>query len=340
MRPLALCAALLATLTTSCSDPIEPPSRVDGVRVLAVKATPALAAPGERVSLEMLVADGQSRPLQIAWFGGCDDPAGDEPSSCFAPLTASIHALDDTALSAGATVPGQVGAGVSFSYEMPADIISRRAPPPGGQPPYGLSYVFFAACAGTLQKAPLEGAPHGLGIRCVDGAGAELGSRELVVGYLPLKAYEGVRNAAPTLQSVTVSGRASLSAACKADGDCSAGEVCGAKGVCLPVVSPCDDDDCEGTPVGAIVSDSSVETDLSTLPPALETVWVSFFADRGKFGDDARLFAEPDGNVRPVSTLTSPLKPTAGFRGEMRVWVVVHDNRVGVDYRELSVMVR
>jgi len=74
---LTLCLA-------ACASPLPPPSLVDSLRVLAVRADPPIATPGAEVTLDLLIADphGADRPLAIGW-AGCLDPTGGDPASCF-----------------------------------------------------------------------------------------------------------------------------------------------------------------------------------------------------------------------------------------------------------------
>ena len=52
---------LLAALVTACDSPFPPASRVEGVRIMAVRSDDPLARPGETVQLTMLVDDGAEK---------------------------------------------------------------------------------------------------------------------------------------------------------------------------------------------------------------------------------------------------------------------------------------
>jgi len=67
MRP-SLAALLLSLPLAACLEDLPSPSVVDDLRVLAVKAEPAEAAPGDSVTLEALVVDPLARPPRYAWY--------------------------------------------------------------------------------------------------------------------------------------------------------------------------------------------------------------------------------------------------------------------------------
>jgi hypothetical protein len=351
LAPLAL-PALLAALA-SCSEPLDPPSRLDGLRVLAVKTEPPLARPGERVSLEMLAVDGAAgdpaRRVRKLWLGGCHAPEGDLPSSCFDRLAPALRALspgdlDDELAPLDGPAAGIVGFGNQFQQDVPLDAVARGPAPSAGVPRYGLSYVFFAACAGSLRPlGERQAAPHGLAITCLLPDGSTAPARDFVVGYVPIKAYDELRNQPPIIRGLTVAGLAPSGAACDEGAACPAGEACGTQGACVPVVPACtasSDDDCEAPPFVAIVGADSVELDPTSLPPSPETVWVAYFMERGKLGDDARLVSDPGGGVRPPEALASGIIPARGHVGPARLWAVARDNRLGVSWASQEILVR
>ena len=72
--------------------------------------------------------------------------------------------------------------GDTVSFTIPPDIITSRPPPQDPkQPPYGLSYVFFAVCAGTFERRPRRPPIS----RCAASTrlGMPLGSNDFVAGY-------------------------------------------------------------------------------------------------------------------------------------------------------------
>jgi hypothetical protein len=329
-----------------CSDPLDPASRVDSLRVLAVRADPPFVKPGETSQLSMLLVDrpGAERPVHVVWLAGCDEPEGDLPSSCFPVLARRLEGVSDEELGRDdLAVPGVLGHGTSFSLETSPDAISRRPPPPEGIVPYALSYVFFAACAGEIRKVPLAEASHGIPLGCFGDEGAELGAEDFVVGYVPVRVYVALRNDAPVIESTVMDGRGPSHAPCVSDEECPAGEGCSARSRCVPVVPACrssDEDDCPHPSFAAVVGPSSVEIDLTTRPETAETVWIAYFTDAGRFEDDARLVSDPGSGIRGASAQASKFLPGRGVTGSIRWWAVAHDNRMGVSWIEEEAIVR
>ena len=79
---VAVVVAVLAA-PTGCSEQLTPQSVVSGLRVVAVRADPPTAAPGETVRLDALVVDpfGEDRALTRLW-AACVNPPGDNPARC------------------------------------------------------------------------------------------------------------------------------------------------------------------------------------------------------------------------------------------------------------------
>jgi hypothetical protein len=75
LAPLALLAG--------CAEELTPQSLVYDMRVLAVRAEPAAAAPGDTVHLDALVVDpfGDDRPITMLW-AACVNPPADSPARC------------------------------------------------------------------------------------------------------------------------------------------------------------------------------------------------------------------------------------------------------------------
>src|SRR6185295_12325389 len=126
-----------------CGPEFDPGNEIKTLRVLAVKKDKPYAQPGEHVNLQLLWHDPKGRKdseIQRAFIGGCVNPPGDLYYGCFAQYGQG---------GAGGLPP--LGAGDTFSVQLPSDIISSRPPPEPGQPRYGLYIVFFAVCAGTIE---------------------------------------------------------------------------------------------------------------------------------------------------------------------------------------------
>ena len=133
-----------------CGPDFDPPSELHSLRVLAVQKDVPYAQPGDTVNLQMLWQDasplaGPDRKITIAWSPPCINPPGDLYYACFSdPDTFGDMVKQDPA------------SPEHTSFVVPSNIISERPPPADGSnnPPYGLSYVFFAICAGELTLLP------------------------------------------------------------------------------------------------------------------------------------------------------------------------------------------
>ena len=129
----------------------------------------------------------------------------------------------------------RVGAGERFAYSIPPRIIENH--PPSQDPaikPYGVSFVFFTACAGHIEVAPdwqnadfgpgskLENATLGFPFQCLDNTtGKALGPDDYVAGYTQQFVYgDGSANLNPTIRGVDFNGGSVDSKFFCKDGDC------------------------------------------------------------------------------------------------------------------------
>jgi hypothetical protein len=201
MRRTLLATTLL--LLTGCGASYEAQSTITGVRILGVKKDTPYAAPGDTVKFRMLLHDGAESPrkVNVQWLGGCENPPGDLYAGCLAGLTAD----GGTPKTLFDLFPNQ-GNGFEFSYTLTKDIISRR-PSQGDKvkTPYGVSYVFFAACTGHFDKAPSD---ETFPVACFDDTGARVGSDGFIVGYSQIFAYQDFRNGNPVVTGFQVDGHA------------------------------------------------------------------------------------------------------------------------------------
>jgi hypothetical protein len=334
-----LCLSALAG--TGCAPEFERPSELRTLRVLAVQKDKPYARPGETVNLEMLWHDGlyeegstePRRPVQIAWLSGCFDPPADLFYGCFADLPDPQFSTCTT----GGAEPCE-----RFSFEMPADVISRRPRPlDPTQPPYGIAFVFFAACAGTLGPAPATSEQRAFPIGCFDAGGQPLGPEDFVAVYSIVFSYDAFANQNPIITGFEFNGEP-----VPADQMCIGGEcqdkvfpdvACGAG----PCIETCEEDgdpvDCDGTKFRPIVDRSSAELDeisVVTRGRTLgEQMWINYYVDRGGVKSDARLLndAVAGWNDDYGTELFGPKDA-----GRLRIWAVVHDNRGGMSWASIA----
>lgn len=327
-------ASLLAVGAAGCGSKFDKSSEIKSLRVLAVQKDLPYAKPGTPVNLRILMWDGKSpvdgprREVQTVWFGGCEDPAGDLYYGCFEQLASKFSAFQ-TQGAPTADLAKYVHQGSSFTWTLSDDIIDRRPAEPGAVAPYGLSYVFFAACAGRLGAAPpRDDAPFPLPIACLDPNGQPLGPDDFVPGFSAIYSYESITNANPIVRGLNlddVGMPAWADDAPAPDG--------------VPHVPRCTGGDCTHELL-VDVDRASVEQDPgATTPdgaPLSEQLWVDYYATAGDVQKPARLVndATTGWNADQTTEWTAPEEP-----GPVVVWAVVHDNRGGVEWFRSRIIV-
>lgn len=235
--------ALAALVVLACEDPVPPYSpRLD---ILAVRAEPPEARPGQRVELT-LVHEGMVQPVfdadregfSIVWFGGCINPPSLEYYGCIPSLHALAAELPER-LTGDPSLASRIGLGQHYSLTLPEaallDTNSGRR---------GVAYVFFAVCRGRLELAlELE---DQLPVRCLDDAGHEVDADGLATGFTTIPISPMPTNHNPTIRGVTLDGQAIEALPCAFDEDCPAGTGagwsygCSSARVCSPALAVCD----------------------------------------------------------------------------------------------------
>jgi hypothetical protein len=363
------CLALLPVGLLGCGTSFDSIGQLDGVRVLGVEKSNPLAAPGEQIELRMLAHDtgpigGKSskpRPaIQTAWLSGCVNPPADLYQGCFLQFGQVLAQLgidpenaiggNDGAANAEllaqlAKVGIGLGFGETFRYAVPSDIISRKPPPTApGASPYGLSYVFFAACAGTLVPDVDAGE---FPIRCIDDDGKPVGARDFVAGYTSIYSYLDNTNRNPKLLGFEAGGKAQKAAntciaeACEALAWDASRKCDGSE----PKVAACGDEsmpgNCPTLKFKAKVDPKSVDDDpilsRDNGVDATEQMWVNYHTDRGQFMSDLSLVNDP--SVGFINDAEGEfVAPEA--KGKAHVWTVVRDNRGGTTWGRFDICVQ
>jgi hypothetical protein len=334
----------------------DPASKVDSVRLFAVRADKPYAKPGETVTLEALVADARKdkpRPAVLYWIPIlCLNPQDDLYYLCFASPGDGGHQAGTTRLipvgayadagagGAGADGGGLTGAnpfasiptgvdlapflpqGPTFSFQMPSDAIQPRK----GSDPYGLVVVFNVLCAGRVEFATRDpaGGAQQVPVLCMDDNGVKLPPSDYVIGISRVYSWGGRVNTNPVVEKLTLAG---------ADVDL-------AKGITVDRCTNAKQSDCPEIKLGVRVSDSSWEnnpSDVTRDGPLHEQIWVDWYSDLGEFGDQARLlFDTHAGRISDSDVVfRAPKDPTDGT-----VWAVVHDNRGGAAWIVVPLHVR
>ena len=343
---------LLAALAfLGCANDFAPPSRVDTLRVLDVVPEPASGAPGQTSMLDLVVADaapaadaaGVARTLQVAWLGGCHNPPSRQFFGCFPLLDAiatrlSARVIDTPAASLPAAV---FGIGPRYALTVPEDIL-KNAPKAASDPVhFGVSYAFFAVCAGELRPRPdlTDRVP----LECVDAqSGHALGRQDFVTGYATLYSYEGATNHNPVLPSMHFGAATVSPAPCTQDADCAGlvdeqqagfSEVCGSQGSCALSLPACPaSGECPTILVSPDVEPASAEA----LPgeDAHEIVWASFYSTHGSF-DTATQLVNDRGTGFIADHGSYFHRPHTA--GPTTIWVTVNDQRGGSAFQSVEV---
>lgn len=204
-------AAGVAALAPGCAGTFKPIGKVDKLRVFTVTTDTPYAQPGDTVTLTLEYADALDdgvegpRNVQVLWIGGCFNPPGDLYFACFEQLASVFEGFDPSG-----GLPPELGFGPTYELTIPDDIVSSRPPTAGDR--YGIGFVFFLACAGTL--GPIEdleaegsGTAGAFPIGCFDDAGNRLGAESFIPGYTQVYAFEDGRvNQNPELAGLKLDG--------------------------------------------------------------------------------------------------------------------------------------
>ena len=332
-----MCTALL--LLVGCGDDFDAPSKLQSLRVMAVKKDLPYGRPGEDVTLTMLWHDASAaapRSIQRAWISGCFNPRGDLYFNCFS----AGESTDPAALPLGWAFTE----GDSVTVSLPGDIISSRpALQDDKQPRYGVAIVFFFACAGQVGPAP-PAKRERFPIACYDANGRELGASEFTAGFTQINAYEALRNENPRITGFAVNGRvapidcqgeACLNAPPPVPIDCATGDV--------RCVRSCADDgheDCPGIDVVPLVDKASAEVNeallLSSGERLTEQLWVNYYSDRGGIDAFTKIVSSSDSGFNE-SYGTEFFAPRNA--GPVQLWATVHDSRGGAEWVRLRLFV-
>ncbi|HYQ41062.1 MAG TPA: hypothetical protein VER11_03820 [Polyangiaceae bacterium] len=339
-------AGLLSLLAVGCGPDFDPPSELHSLRILAVQKDIPYAQPGDTVNLQMLWQDasplaGPDRKIQIAWSPPCFNPAGDLYYACFSD--------PDTF---GDMVKVDPSNPERTSVDIPTNIISSRPAPTDGSknPPYGLTYVFFAACAGQLTLLSNSG-DNAFPVGCKDASGKLLGADDFVAGYTSIYSFDGFSNHNPVIKGFEFRGnqlpdsRFCLGDDCLAldgstpalDFDCDDPEN---SALCIPTCADDGDPSCTGYGFRPTIDKNDpANQDQDDVSVALlgrdvgEQMWVNYYTDAGGFKSPVRLLNDATNgwNDDYGTEFYAPKEP-----GPLRIWAVAHDNRGGMSWAGIT----
>lgn len=183
MTPKAWTFATLIALT-ACGSDLSDGSRVEKLRLLALRAEQPFARPGERIGLRLLAVDAGERPLQYA-LSTCTNPKGSTADGCLAALD---HPFEPLELEVD-----------RFSIEVPEDLLE------GLSESARLSALFGAivvACPGEIERGQTSGVP----VVCRDEMGERLPIEAFEVGVKRIFLRERDRNLNPEITRLTWDG--------------------------------------------------------------------------------------------------------------------------------------
>ncbi|AUX41431.1 hypothetical protein SOCE26_028430 [Sorangium cellulosum] len=300
---LALGALAAPAIASGCVAGFDPPSRVDALRVFAVVADKPYAHPGDEVTFRIHYQDGfgdegdAARPVSVYWFGGCENPIGDDYYGCYEDFAALAEEFDGW--EEGDPLPElngvSPGFGDTYTIRIGEEILSSREPPASG-PHYGSAFVFFVACTGT--PGPVEDQGTGRAgtfpIGCFDSNGRRLSADSFVPGYTQVYAFaDGRENKNPTIVDLALDGdsmpedfgairevrRCPLSVEERREVGCSA---------------PDPFTDCTAHRLEVFVDPEDVaEIDPDAKRQSLkESVWVNYYADQGDLDGGIKLVSD------------------------------------------------
>lgn len=322
-----------ALLSAGCVADFDRISQVRSLRILGVQKDKPFAQPGQEVKLSALWVDGRESPsgeVTFMWLAGCTNPPGEVYYLCFQDLDPE---------------QAQIGVGSEFTYKIPKDVISEnRSAQPRGTVPYGVSYVFFAACAGELrfEAGPtVAGGSPGLPLGCFDKeTGTELTQADFVVGFTAVYSYEGLTHENPEIVAVTFNGESikadCIGAVCVTDvPQDEAPAECDERTACVKACPDPDAGTCEPFTLSPVVRRRSPNEALR-LAKGGEQIWVAYASDKGDIAQELKLISDPGaGFLEDYSTEITP--PTE--KGLMHVWMVVRDSYGGQNFARVRVLV-
>jgi hypothetical protein len=347
---------LAVAVSFGCNDVSWPSERiVTSLRILGVQAQPASVTPGQNTQLSLLCADGigggASDPacnnLEVAWFAHCDNPPNNDPHKCldnYDALAAQFSSpLADTPATAEFAVAPQ------FDFVAPDDVLKGEISLSGQSIHYGVSYVYFAACAGRLY--PVTAVSDRLPVECRDrDTNALLDQRRFVAGVTTIYSYDTIANRNPELQSPRFDGKDSFQP-CSISSDCGDGFECANDSTdstdshCAPVISHCADAaSCSGHCLDFQVPSSSFTLftlDGAPISNPLKSLWAETYANGGGLPDDARFaLPAPEPNTDTMRSSCAPWQAPPMATDQARLWIVVRDDRGGLSWLSQRILVR
>ena len=309
MKNLAIAGAFLSIVGTfGCAPDFDPGSRVVSMRVLAEQADLPFAKPGDTVKLNALSYDPEGRNITWAW-AACVNPSSSTIQGCLDKIG------EDSAQTGSPPILAQGVALNSFSYTVPNDVLDSL---PDAAKSSAMVGILSVACPGDLS---LDNGSNPLPFTCQErGTGRAFALDEYVLGQKRIQVRAHDNNQNPVIEQVTFDGQ-----------DWPEDEV--------KQVSACDTDNNDYQPcaasskhrISARPSQASVEEGTTEFGVTFsEQVVIEYYATEGIFEHDVKIASDPE-------TGWAARKVASGK--ELKLWMVVHDDRGGVSWAERRVHV-
>jgi len=375
LRLLPAAALFLGSITAmalGCGPELESIARLSHIRIIGVRKSAPYARPGETVRLHMLWEDVSAtapRAAQPFFAYWCVNPAASSFAECLVqvPTVPPAFSVGESSFEITApegvlrTAPGSsadspptaslyvfygVCAGTLEVAGVPIDSDLGLGGFAGALSGLGGAEGINDALSELLDELAEDGEVGEAFLpTCVDEAGEPLGSDDFVVGYSTVLLFDELRNAHPEMAGFEVGGLPvavdCANESCEEPFDVPALDGCVDGVACFDA---CDLDGAEGCPevqLHPVIFESVVEQDvyaeLAFGEDLTESIWVSYFSDRGHVSADVRLVNDPVTGFNPAygSAFRAPSEP-----GPVRIWAAVRDNRGGVSYLRIPGYVR
>jgi hypothetical protein len=315
---------LLFFVVVSCGNDFAPVSQIRGVRILAARADHPYARPGQAVRLDLLAVDGRERSpekMRVFWIPlPCVNPPGGFDEACYPLLAARF--------TPGVDLTSELVEGSSFSFVVPPTALADSTTNQSGTA-YGSVVVFSLACAGHIELVGVDRSrPQASPFRCVGEGGEVRGADDFVFALSRVFVFADRTNENPRIDGFVADGKPLAAGASFPLERC-------------PTPSkPNEDITCPVHTLDVRVPESSQELDPSYLDPAgnplREALWVDYYVTAGKLKNDVRVVFDPKlGRSVSADELEAP-----AVAGPAMAWAVVHDNRGGVAWASVSLLVR
>ena len=180
------CLAAIACALVACGSDLEDGSRIDKLRLLALRADEPFAHAGEAIALQLLLVQPDPQPLSYA-LATCTRPSGSTVQGCLAALDGPFRplAIEDD----------------HFTLDIADDALTHL---PASARPSALVGAVIVACPGEIA----DGTTAALPLACRDPDGARLPLDAFEVGVKRIFLRERDRNQNPEIVSVRWDGEA------------------------------------------------------------------------------------------------------------------------------------